>query len=82
MAVIRAYSMCASGVEKCAQTLLRTVLCALFRALPLIWGRSKGSFMASHRKPSAQTYDPRTVKEHIVETPLNEEMSKSFLEYA
>lgn len=38
--------------------------------------------MASHRKPSAQTYDPRTVKEYIVETPLNEEMSKSFLEYA
>lgn len=38
--------------------------------------------MASHRKPSAQTYDPRTVKEHIVETPLNEEMSRSFLEYA
>ena len=38
--------------------------------------------MASHRKPSAQSYDPRTVKEHIVETPLNEEMSKSFLEYA
>ena len=38
--------------------------------------------MASHRKPSAQTYDPRTVKEHIVETPLNEEMSKSFREYA
>ena len=38
--------------------------------------------MASHRKPSAQTYDPRTVKEHIVETPLNDEMSKSFLEYA
>ena len=38
--------------------------------------------MASHRKPSAQTYDPRTVKEHIVATPLNEEMSKSFLEYA
>lgn len=38
--------------------------------------------MASHRKSSAQTYDPRTVKEHIVETPLNEEMSKSFLEYA
>ena len=33
--------------------------------------------MASHRKPAAQTYDPRTVKEHIVETPLNEEMSKS-----
>lgn len=38
--------------------------------------------MASHRKPSVQSYDPRTVKEHIVETPLNEEMSKSFLEYA
>ncbi|KAB7787973.1 DNA gyrase/topoisomerase IV subunit A [Bifidobacterium cebidarum] len=38
--------------------------------------------MASHRKPSVQTYDPRKVKEHIVETPLNEEMSKSFLEYA
>ncbi|WP_340504081.1 DNA topoisomerase IV subunit A [Bifidobacterium breve] len=38
--------------------------------------------MASHRKPAAQTYDPRTVKELIVETPLNEEMSKSFLEYA
>ena len=45
-------------------------------------GAFEGSFMASHRKPSAQTYDPRTVKEHIVETPLNEEMSKSFLEYA
>lgn len=29
MAVIRAYSMCASGVEKCAQTLLRTVLARL-----------------------------------------------------
>lgn len=38
--------------------------------------------MASHRKPAAAAYDPRTVKEHIVETPLNEEMSKSFLEYA
>ncbi|PJM77139.1 DNA gyrase/topoisomerase IV subunit A [Bifidobacterium felsineum] len=38
--------------------------------------------MASHRKPSVQTYDPRKIKEHIVETPLNEEMSKSFLEYA
>ena len=74
--------MCDWRTETSAQLLLRTVLCALFRALPLIWGRSKGSFMASHRKPSAQTYDPRTVKEHIVETPLNEEMSKSFLEYA
>lgn len=38
--------------------------------------------MASHRKPSQSAYDLRTVKEHIVETPLNEEMSKSFLEYA
>lgn len=37
--------------------------------------------MAS-RKPAQPAYDPRTVKEHIVETPLNEEMSKSFLEYA
>ena len=74
--------MCDWRIETSAQLLSRTVLCALFRTLPLIWGRSKGSFMASHRKPSAQTYDPRTVKEHIVETPLNEEMSKSFLEYA
>ena len=38
--------------------------------------------MASHRKAAAPAYDPRTVKENIVETPLNEEMSKSFLEYA
>ena len=38
--------------------------------------------MASHRKPTAPAYDPRTVNENIVETPLNEEMSKSFLEYA
>ncbi|NMN02248.1 DNA gyrase/topoisomerase IV subunit A [Bifidobacterium panos] len=38
--------------------------------------------MASHRKPAAPAYDPRTVNENIVETPLNEEMSKSFLEYA
>ena len=38
--------------------------------------------MASHRKPSQPAYDLRQVKEHIVETPLNEEMSKSFLEYA
>lgn len=39
--------------------------------------------MASRRKKTAQSdYDPRTVVEHIVETPLNEEMSKSFLEYA
>ena len=38
--------------------------------------------MASHRKTAQPAFDPRTVKEHIVETPLNEEMSKSFLEYA
>lgn len=38
--------------------------------------------MASRRKTQSASYDPRTVKEHIVETPLNEEMSKSFLEYA
>lgn len=36
----------------------------------------------AHRKPSQASFDPRTVKEHIVETPLGEEMSKSFLEYA
>ncbi|OXM99552.1 DNA gyrase/topoisomerase IV subunit A [Bifidobacterium vansinderenii] len=30
-------------------------------------------------KPS---FDPRTVRENIVDTPLNEEMSRSFLEYA
>lgn len=36
----------------------------------------------SHRKPAKPAFDPRTVKENIVETPLNEEMSKSFLEYA
>ena len=38
--------------------------------------------MVSHRKPAQPAFDPRTVKENIVETPLNEEMSKSFLEYA
>lgn len=38
--------------------------------------------MASHRKPAQPAFDPRTIKENIVETPLNEEMSKSFLEYA
>ncbi|MBE0295753.1 DNA topoisomerase IV subunit A [Gardnerella vaginalis] len=31
---------------------------------------------------SKTNLDPRKVKENIVETPLNEEMSKSFLEYA
>lgn len=38
--------------------------------------------MAARRKPAQPSFDPRKVKEHIVETPLNEEMSKSFLEYA
>ena len=38
--------------------------------------------MVSHRKPAKPAFDPRTVKENIVETPLNEEMSTSFLEYA
>lgn len=38
--------------------------------------------MAAHRTSSASSFDPRTVKERIVETPLNEEMSTSFLEYA
>ena len=38
--------------------------------------------MVSHRKPAKPAFAPRTVKENIVETPLNEEMSKSFLEYA
>ena len=38
--------------------------------------------MASHRKPARPSYDPRSVKENIVETPLKDEMSKSFLEYA
>jgi DNA gyrase subunit A len=38
--------------------------------------------MASHHKKAQPAFDPRTVKEHIVETPLKEEMSKSFLEYA
>ncbi|BDR54788.1 DNA topoisomerase (ATP-hydrolyzing) [Bombiscardovia apis] len=37
--------------------------------------------MAGHRK-SNPGYDMREIKEHIVETPLGEEMSKSFLEYA
>lgn len=38
--------------------------------------------MVSHRKSAKPAFDPRTVKENIIETPLNEEMSKSFLEYA
>ncbi|NEG70146.1 DNA gyrase/topoisomerase IV subunit A [Bifidobacterium choloepi] len=37
---------------------------------------------ARRKKSHAASYDPRTVRENIVETPLNEEMSKSFLEYA
>ena len=36
----------------------------------------------AHRTTTHQAYDPHQVQEHIVETPLNEEMSKSFLEYA
>lgn len=38
--------------------------------------------MASRRTPRHSSFDPRTVEERIVETPLNEEMSRSFLEYA
>lgn len=38
--------------------------------------------MPSRSKSAKQTFDPRKVKENIVETPLNEEMIKSFLEYA
>ena len=47
-------------------------------------GRSTDWGMApmAHRTTTHQAYDPRQVQEHIVETPLNEEMSKSFLEYA
>ncbi|TCD54831.1 DNA topoisomerase IV subunit A [Alloscardovia theropitheci] len=36
----------------------------------------------ARKRTNAATYDPRTIKENIVDTPLNEEMSKSFLEYA
>ncbi|KFI45487.1 DNA gyrase subunit A [Bifidobacterium bohemicum] len=38
--------------------------------------------MVQRHKPTKPAFDPRMVKENIVETPLNEEMSKSFLEYA
>lgn len=38
--------------------------------------------MASRRTPRHQEFDPRSVKERIVETPLNDEMRRSFLEYA
>ncbi len=34
------------------------------------------------RRTHASTFDPRTITENIVDTPLNEEMSHSFLEYA
>lgn len=36
----------------------------------------------ARKRTSAATYDPREIKENIVDTPLNEEMSNSFLEYA
>ena len=38
--------------------------------------------MPSRSKSTKAAFDPRKVKENIVEPPLNEEMSKSFLEYA
>lgn len=38
--------------------------------------------MVSHRKLAKPAFDPRTVKGEHRRTPLNEEMSKSFLEYA
>lgn len=38
--------------------------------------------MAKHRTSKKAAFDPRTIEENIVDTPLNEEMSKSFLEYA
>ncbi|WP_314686879.1 DNA topoisomerase IV subunit A [uncultured Bifidobacterium sp.] len=38
--------------------------------------------MASRRTPRHQEFDPRSVREKIVETPLNDEMQRSFLEYA
>lgn len=38
--------------------------------------------MARQGRNKAAGYDPREIQENIVETPLNEEMSKSFLEYA
>lgn len=36
----------------------------------------------ARKRTHAATYDPREIKENIVDTPLQEEMSKSFLEYA
>lgn len=38
--------------------------------------------MAKHRTSTKAAFDPRTVEENIVDTPLKEEMSTSFLEYA
>ncbi len=38
--------------------------------------------MAQRKKSSASSYDPRQVHEKIVDTPLSQEMSTSFLEYA
>ena len=38
--------------------------------------------MSAHRKSPQSDFDPRSVNEHIVETPLHDEMSRSFLEYA
>ena len=38
--------------------------------------------MPTHRAPKKAAFDPRSIEENIVDTPLNEEMSKSFLEYA
>lgn len=38
--------------------------------------------MPKHRTSKAAAFDPRTITENIVDTPLKEEMSKSFLEYA
>ncbi|WP_455677275.1 DNA gyrase/topoisomerase IV subunit A [Pseudoscardovia suis] len=36
----------------------------------------------AQRTKKASAYDPRKVDEHIIDTPLSEEMSTSFLEYA
>jgi len=36
----------------------------------------------AQRKKNASSYDPRQITEKIVDTPLSEEMSTSFLEYA
>ncbi|MDD6462121.1 MAG: DNA topoisomerase IV subunit A [Bifidobacteriaceae bacterium] len=36
----------------------------------------------AQRTKKASSYDPREVEEHIIDTPLSDEMSTSFLEYA